>query len=160
MSHNTIVIRWTGSVPVGDLEDGLGGGLYLLSGCCRYERNDTVQYCGITKRDFPKRLSEHHKAHLITRNLRCWTGTIEYPAKPSRATLEIAETLLIYFAQPPLNERKKLSVPKSTTVVSHWYKRNGEPRINQQGLLADFPDVISWDGEYWREGNLRVYTDE
>jgi len=38
-------------------------------------------------------------------------------------------------------------------------KPDGEPRYNQQGLLSDFPDVISWDGTHWREGNLLVWDE-
>jgi hypothetical protein len=58
-----------------------------------------------------------------------------------------------------LNDRKTVRPPKATTVISHWFKQNGEPRYNQQGLLVDFPDVISWDGSHWREGNLRVWEE-
>ena len=158
-SHKTIIIRWEGPVTMDSLKRGTGGGLYLLSGLCKYERKDSIQYCGITERDFPDRFAQHHKVSLIRRNLRCWTGTVIYPKRASRTTLETAESCLIYFAQPPLNDRKTVNPPKATTVISHWFKPNGEPRYNQQGLLSHFPDVVSWDGSHWREGNLRAWEE-
>jgi len=96
---------------------------------------------------------------MITQNLKCWTGFVMHPSRVTRKILEDAETLIIYFGQLPLNVKKKNSLPKCTTLISHWFKANDEPRYNQQGLLSDFPDVISWDGTHWREANLRVWDE-
>jgi hypothetical protein len=91
--------------------------------------------------------------------LRCWTGTIVVPKTYSREKLESVEKLLVYIAQPHLNVRKKNGLPKSMTVISHWFKPSGTPRYNRKGIFKDFPDVISWDGKHWREGNLRVFEE-
>jgi hypothetical protein len=159
LSHQTVIIKWAGPVSVGDLANGSGGGLYLFTGRRAYERNDAIQYCGITVRDFCDRFVEHEKIPKITKNLRCWTGTLVVPKTYSRETLEAVEKLLIYMAQPHLNVRKKDGLPKSMTVISHWFKASGAPRYNRKGIFKDFPDVISWDGKHWREVNLRVFEE-
>ena len=159
MGHHTIIIHWTGPVSVKDLEKGSGGGLYLLTGRCVYERNDAIQYCGITERDFCARFSQHHKLSQVKKNLRCWVGSIVLPKRYNREKLEATEKLLIYIAQPQLNIRKKEGLPKAMTIISHWFKPSGKPRYNRQGIFEDFPDVISWDGKHWREGNLRVFEE-
>ncbi len=157
--HQTIIVKWKGPVSLNSLKRGEGGGLYLFSGRLKYGKKDMVLYCGITERDFPDRFANHHKLPLITQNLKCWTGFVMHSSRVTRKILEDAETLIIYFGQLPLNIKKKNSLPKCTTLISHWFKANDEPRYNQQGLLSDFPDVISWDGTYWREGNLRVWDE-
>ena len=159
MDHQTILVRWMGPIPLDKILRGNGGGLYMFSGRQKYQRNDDIQYIGITERDFPDRFAQHHKLPLITRNLRCWIGSIICPVQVSRSLLERAESIFIYFVQPQLNQRKTISIPWQTTIISHWYKTNGEARYNQQGLLRDFPDVISWDGASWRKGNLRVWDE-
>ncbi len=37
--------------------------------------------------------------------------------------------------------------------------KDGQPRFNQRAIYRDLPDVLSWDTEHWRTGNLTVYTD-
>jgi len=160
MSHIAIKINWYGPYmqeQVDAIED--GNGLYLLTGKRKYQRDDPkIQYFGITERPFRERLNNyHHKLSEITKELEIWLGYIEYPTEYSRAHLEMAETILVYFWQPELNERKKINIPSPITIVSHWFKPDGNARINQRSIYRDLPDVISWDGYHWRTGNLNVY---
>ena len=159
MDHQTIIVAWEGPISPNKIRRGNFGGLYIFCGRQRHGKKDLIQYLGITERDFPDRFAQHPKLEIITQNVKCWTGTVVFPNKVNRLLLERAESILIYFVQPRLNVRKKVSVPRPTSVISHWYKPNGAPRYNRQGVLADFPDVISWDGSNWREGNLRVWDE-
>jgi hypothetical protein len=40
-------------------------------------------------------------------------------------------------------------------LFSRWLKPDGEARKNRVTIYREIPDVIWWDGEYWRTGNLR-----
>lgn len=159
MTQFTIKINWLG--PFSEIEiDSLNGGngLYLFTGKRRYQRSDSeIQYIGITENAYRDRLRNHHKISEINRELGIWLGEIDYPAEHERKHLETAESIMVYFWQPELNDRKKFTPPVPTTVISHWYSADGKPRKNQKNIYKDLPDVICWDGSYWRTGNLSVY---
>ncbi|MCD9486632.1 hypothetical protein [Photobacterium iliopiscarium] len=159
---NTIIIDWRGPYLYDDLFDirDKEYGLYLATGKLPYQREALIQYCGITTRSFYTRLKEHHKVHKITQKQEFWLGNIVYPSNISKQDLEQAESLIIYFWQPELNERGRISVPKPITLMNKWFKKNGEPRYRQHTLLKDLDDLLSWDGELWRSGNLTVWHDE
>ncbi|MEJ7623166.1 MAG: hypothetical protein WKF34_04175 [Pyrinomonadaceae bacterium] len=157
--YQTIVIEWYGPVSWETIEDLDAGGLYLFTGRQKYQRKDAVQYIGITEGRYRTRFSRHHKAEFIVHNLRCWVGQVKHPSDLGRVGLERAESMLVYFACPDLNERKTVRPPRPTAVISHWFNEHSTPRYNRQGIFKDFPDVISWDGEHWREGNLRVWDE-
>lgn len=156
-----IMISWRG--PYHDRDEiggGDGYGLYLLTGKTKYSRYSDIHYCGITERTFKKRLFEHQKTNLpvINRELEIWIGDIVFPTKINRMHLEDAEKMIIYFWKPTLNERKHVALPEPTTVISYWFKADGTPRLRQKAIYKGLHDVLSWDGEYWRTGNLSVYT--
>ena len=159
--HNTIIINWKGPFTYDEIQENpeMGNGLYLAAGKQKYERENSIQYCGITEGSFARRFKDHHKIPQITREQEFWLGEVSVPEKATRHYLEIAETLIIYFWQPALNERKKYTPPKPTTVISYWLKKDGTPRRKQMSIYKDLDDVLSWDGEYWRTGNLSVYED-
>ncbi len=158
MEHLTIKIHWKGPYLLDEIDKlSDGNGLYLLAGKQKYQREGDIQYFGITERAFKKRFREHHKIQYITRDLQIWLGEIAYPNAFTRSHLETAESIIIYFIGTNLNEHKKFRPPKPTTIISHWFKKDGSPRIRQKSLYKHFHDVISWDGEYWRTGNLAVY---
>lgn len=152
----TIIIHWKGPFyDPKDIKDSYG--LYLIAGKRRYGREDDIQYCGITERDFLARFSDTgHKIKYIQRDLRIWVGRVAFPLEIGRSQLEAAEKMIVYFWQPHLNDRKKITLPGPTTVISHWFKNDGTPRYRQQGVYRDLHDVISWDGHHWRTGNLTV----
>lgn len=152
---------WRGPYSYAEIEEKpeLGNGLYLATGKLKYEREPSIQYCGITEGSFIGRLKSHHKVHEINRGQEFWVGEIKYPNEASRHFLEIAESIIIYFWQPALNERKKVFAPKPITLVSKWFKKDGAPRRRQQTMCKNLDDVISWDGELWRSGNLQVWEE-
>ena len=161
MKHLTIIIHWKGPYTLDEIEEvGGGKGLYLLTGKRKYNRENKIQYCGITASSYKKRFRDHHKLKRINRDLKIWLGEIVYPERGTRKVLEEAERIIIYFWQPALNERKKVSLPNPTSVISHWFKRDGSPRINQLSIYKDLHDVLCWDGDYWRSGNLAVWRKE
>lgn len=155
----TIIVRWEGPHTLQDVsESRLGRGLYFLTGRRRYEREDKLQYFGITKNSFRGRINHrHHAVQKIQRNLRVWLGHLEYPDEFDREYLEIAEGAMIYFWEPELiNVKKRYRPPEPVCLVARWCKPNGEPRLKRLSIYADLPDVLWWDGEAWRVGNLRM----
>jgi hypothetical protein len=91
----------------------------------------------------------------ITKNPTVWLGQIEYPRRFNRKHLELAEGCLIYFWGPNLNRSKLVTPPELVCLISRWLKPDGEARKNRLAIYRELPDVIWWDDEYWRTGNLR-----
>ncbi|EPT7430025.1 hypothetical protein ACVSEE_003569, partial [Vibrio cholerae] len=160
-SHTTVIVDWRGPFSYEEIESNPDweNGLYLATGKLKYEREATIQYCGITEGTFIGRLKNHHKVHEINRDKEFWIGEVKYPDEVSRYFLEMAESIIIYFWQPELNERKKLSLPKPITLINRWYKKDYSPRYRQHPMCKYLDDVLSWDGELWRSGNLQVWED-
>lgn len=163
MPLRTIVIGWEGPHSLESVyESDLGNGLYFVSGRMKHERKDRIQYFGITKRPYSERLKERdHAVKQVTKNRQIWLGQIEYPGRFTRAHLELAEGCLIYFwGESNLNKNKLVKPPKPVCLISRWLKRDREVRWNRLSIYKDLPDVLWWDGEYWRTGNLKPpYTD-
>lgn len=159
--HTTIIVQWYGPYSYDEVLDNpdWANGLYLATGKLPYEREATIQYCGITEGSYSVRFKSHHKIHEIKREQEFWLGEVSYPDEASRYFLEMAESIIVYFWQPTLNERKKLSIPKPISLINQWYKKNGDIRYRQHSLCKDLDDVLSWDGLVWRSGNLSVYHD-
>jgi len=156
-----MIVKWSGPYDYEEILESpkLENGLYLATGKLRYEREAVIQYCGITEGSYATRFKSHHKIPYITREQEFWLGKISYPEDASRYFMEMAESIIIYFWQPALNDRKRVLPPKSTTLVNQWFKKNGGPRYRQHSLCKDLDDVLSWDGDVWRTGNLSVYED-
>lgn len=157
----TVIIDWKGPYNYSEIEENpdWSNGLYLATGKLKYGREATIQYCGITEGSFIRRFKSHHKVHEINREQEFWLGTVKYPENASRDFLETAESIIIYFWQPSLNEKKKIFPPKPITLVNNWFKKNGSPRLRQHTMCKHLNDVISWDGELWRSGNLQVWSE-
>lgn len=160
-SHTTVIVDWRGPFSYSEIEvhPELGNGLYLATGKLKYERESTIQYCGITEGSFINRFKNHHKVHEINREQEFWLGKVKYPAEASRYFLEMAESIIIYFWQPELNDRKKVMTPKPITLISKWFKKDSTPRLRQHSMCKNLDDVLSFDGTLWRSGNLQVWTE-
>jgi hypothetical protein len=160
MILTTIVVRWRGPSSFEEIcESEEGGGLYLLTGKRKYERQEQIQYCGITKRLFCGRINaKHHKLGQIRSDtLAVWLGSIIYPRRVERRHLEIAEHCIISFWDTALNQTKKYYPQHPICFISQWHTSDGRPRMNRPAILKDFPDVMWWDLERWRSGKLRVW---
>jgi hypothetical protein len=158
-SHKTIILNWQGPYKFEELSKftHLENGLYLATGKLKHKQITEIQYCGITEGSLAKRIANHHKVDQINRKQRFWLAQVQYPKRATRNILELAETIIIYFWQPELNERKKVGDPMPVTVINQWLKKDGTPRYIQHTLCKDLDDVLSWDGELWRTGNLGVW---
>ena len=156
--HVTIIIEWQGPYNLEEIKEDSdwGDGLYIATGILKNKQTEEIQYCGLTEGGFYGRLSSHHKIISITRNQQFWIGEVVYLKKPTRFHMEMAESIIIYFWQPTLNERKTAYPPKPVTLISYWLKPDGSPRLRQHKLCKDLDDVLSWDGKYWRTGNLSI----
>lgn len=162
MKHLCIKIHWHGPYTIDNVKDSKPySGIYLFAGKRKYQREAEIQYCGITENAFYRRFADHHKINLVTRECEIWLGEAVYPEQLSREHLEAAEALIIYFWQPELNDKKRANPPTNAiTVISHWLKRDGKPRMKQKAIYKNLDDVLCWDGKYWRTGNLDIYTDD
>ena len=163
MNQITIKIHWYGPFTEEDiprLEE--GNGLYMLTGKRRYQKSDSqIQYFGITETSYRTRFRNHQALEKINRDLNIWLGQVAYPAHHVRDHLETAESIMVYFWKPELNTLKKSVRPAlPTTVISHWYTADKRPRLRQQSIYKELPDVICWDGAYWRTGNLSVHEEK
>lgn len=156
----TTVIKWKGPYDYAELRTlDEGNGLYLLTGCLPKQRRDRVQYCGITEDTFYKRISQknHVRENIRPKTLGIWIGEMVYPEKFGRSQLEIAEHCFIAFWQPQLNERKRVYCPnQEICLVSEWFDSSDVPRRKRPEILSDLPDVLWWDEERWRIGQLKV----
>jgi hypothetical protein len=158
MKIETIVIKWHGPYTMQEVKDsGSGNGLYLLTGRLKYQRDDQIQYCGITEGLFCKRLSPRHPVLAdITKNLSVWFGEIAYPCKFSRRHLELAEHCIIHFLWPPCNKSKLHKSPLPAWIISEWFNPKGEARVNRLATYRDLPEVLWWNDECWKTANLKV----
>jgi hypothetical protein len=66
---------------------------------------------------------------------------------------------LIYFWQPNLNKIGKIWPSEPVCLVSRWTKLDGSVRRRRDYVYKDLPDVLWWDNEYWRTGNLKLEQD-
>jgi hypothetical protein len=162
MTQLTIKINWYGPFEdVSDIDVDKGGGLYMITGKRKYQRSDPeIQYIGITTTTYKTRFANHHKFNLVNRECCIWLGKIDYPKEYSTEHLKMAESIMVYFWQPELNEKLKANPPSQpTNVISHWFRKNGKVRRKKKSIYKKLPDVICWDGSHWRSGNLKVYKD-
>lgn len=147
----TYVIQWNGPYDdssIFNVDDGIG--LYLITGYKKFERNNSIQYCGITEQNFKTRLTNgHHKSASITREREYWIGRIKSDRPISRFDLELTESLLIYFWQPALNEKKRKNPPEPTVIINRWYSTSGLLRKRIIHEAQKLHDVIYWDLDYW-----------
>lgn len=122
--------------------------IYILVGKRIYERGDNkIQYIGISGQGARARLRYHHKAENVRHDPTVWIGHID-KSDVERNDLELAESVLVYFSQPPLNEKKTSNAPKeSCSVISRYYKKNGDVYKNQKSYLTMLPDVLMWSKE-------------
>ena len=160
ISLQTIIVNWSGPFALDDLNYcDRWNGLYLLTGKQKYERQNQIQYCGITEGLFRKRiLRKEHKSHQIKpETLSVWLGAVVYPKKFKRNALELAEHCLIHFWDPPLNVNKVILPPDPVCLISQWYNCDDQPRLNRPSIFKHLPDVLWWDDERWRTGKLSVW---
>lgn len=155
----TIIVRWEGphTLEIAS-ESNFGKGLYFFTGRKPYERTDQIQYFGITEGLYRRRFKNHSAIPQVTKNLRIWFGQVEYPKRFNRTHLELAEGCMVYFwgGDRIINRRKLIYPPEPVCLISKWTKTNGDTRLNRLAIYRDLPDVLWWDGEYWRTGNLKA----
>ncbi|MGL5237809.1 MAG: hypothetical protein ACRC8O_07270, partial [Plesiomonas shigelloides] len=84
--HTTVIIEWKGPYSYEEIEtqSELCDGIYLATGKLKYEREATIQYCGITEGSFINRFKRHHKVGEINREQEFWIGKVIHPQNASR----------------------------------------------------------------------------
>ena len=158
-----IVINWYGPCDPYNIDKKFGSmGIYILTGRKRYQRGTEILYCGITKANFHNYIKSHYKLNKIYSKQNAWVGSITHPNPSEKRHRERAEWIIIYHCkrfhnQLKFNEKKtKNPPPEAGIIISHWFTATGTPRINQPHPIRNLPDIICWDGEYWRASNLKV----
>ncbi|MGI8555762.1 MAG: hypothetical protein ACR2LT_05350 [Pyrinomonadaceae bacterium] len=156
----TVIVQWSGAFSYEQVCDSdKGNGIYLLTGKKKHERNYQIQYCGITEDYFCNRINRnHHKLTKIKNDtLSIWLGEIIYPDRFNRNLLELAEHCFVSFWLPELNDRKTVYYPKySICFISQWFNAQEQPRLIRPSIVKGLPDILWWDEERWRTGNLKV----
>lgn len=180
--HLMIAVDWFG--PYASLADAREAakpydwdGLYLCLGKTGQQRQQAIQYIGISKSLSGRLTSAHHKLGKVSslreetaiRDMKIWLGEI-VTAEPSgkkvkvtKATLDSAEWLHAHFLRLPLNDRKTKKLPdRNATVLNRWYKTDFDtPRRNRPHPdwpdLIDFPDHSLPARAVWFGGRQRVF---
>ena len=156
---NTIYIYWHGPFSLGELQKLnqkepsstllSGCGLYAITGMTKWQRYPRLQYIGITEVGFLGRTSpKTHKIWLVTREQAIWLGKVAYKKCVSREDIELAESMMVYFSEPPgLSERKTKNHPVvSCSVISSFFKKNtGKVYKRLPGLIRAIPELVMWD---------------
>jgi hypothetical protein len=139
-----IVVHWYGPCDPYNIDKSFGRkGIYILTGKRKYQRNTEVLYCGITESKINTYIKRHPQLENIFSEQKAWVGNIVHPNPLKRSHLEHAEWLIVYYTQLSLNEKKRESSPREPGIlISHWFKPDGSPRINQPYPIRILPDVI------------------
>ncbi|OGX86385.1 hypothetical protein [Hymenobacter glacialis] len=160
----TVVLSWKGPYTFAELQQiDEGNGVYLLTGTKKYSHSQLISsevlYCGITQQKFRVRINQKHQKlpKIKSAHLRIWLGCLLYPAAHTRRHLELLETCLISFWQPELNEKKRANNPKTPIcLVVKWCKQDGTAYKRFPQDISNLQDVIWWDCNDWRVGDLKL----
>ena len=152
----TYVIEWQGPFSLDEINEikdkRNSGSLYLVSGLQRYQHGQSVvQYIGISKRGAAIRFKDkEHKSELVSRERQYWLGHIINVSEKNKDNRELAEYVLVYTCQPPLNEKKIVNRPSQPAIViNRWLNKAGVAyrKYRVWPVQKVVPDVILYDGE-------------
>ncbi len=149
---NGYVINWHGPYDDYNLYDNkVKNCLYLITGKRKYERNESILYCGITTRTVFDRVNDlNHKSWTVTRNIQYWIGIIEYSRKPSKHLLTKLEHIIINFWKPIGNTQNVNNLPKTKLVlINQWRKIDGKLRVKNVFEAQKLDDIIFFNGNQW-----------
>jgi len=156
----TVVVKWKGPYEWEDVcKSESRNGIYLITGKQPRQRKERIQYCGITENKFSARLRQkgHAREAIRSATLEIWLGEIVYPDEFDKSHLGIAEHCFVSFWQPPLNRNLIRYVPsQAVCLISEWFFPDDSARRERPDIIADLPDVLWWDEERWRTGQLDV----
>ena len=154
-----LIVDWYGPYP--KIEDAkkaaeeFGDVLYLATGKRAYQRTASMQYVGISTDPKWRLNNNHHKLPEITKNFGIWLGKIGsqslagrrpqgHPTMHSKP-VDLAEWVLAYFLQLPLNVRKRKNPPSDPVIlISRWFKSYFETKW-QRRRHKEWPDYIEFD---------------
>lgn len=179
-----VIIDWFGpysSVEAAKQEERnapFGESLYLAIGSVKRRPAPQIQYIGITL-DVEYRFDTKHtiRREINQEGLNLWVGVVSSQAVSGRkgagltrrhnTLVQLAEGVLIYFLQPPLNKdkRKRIQKDHSVMVYNRWWKADGETRRRQRPHPT-WPDVIEYDTYTdigvvaWLGGRKRYYNSD
>ncbi|MDD4703589.1 MAG: hypothetical protein EOM29_05715 [Bacteroidia bacterium] len=151
------VIEWKGPFyDVDKLKDeDFQNSFYLISGLIKSQRGESrVQYCGIShSRSVCSRLHDKkHTQEKVTRNKQIWIGKFSDDKLNTKANIELAEHLIVYYCKPELNKKKTKTIPKEPiSIINRWKKPSGEFwRRKQYPVQQHINSVVLYDGEsFW-----------
>jgi hypothetical protein len=160
-----IVIDWSGPFQSVDVakkiaaEFELGEVLYLATGQRLYQRQDSLQYVGLSS-NLKNRFNDptHKISTDVNKNLKIWVGEIVSHARAGRRLsrhpvahsvgVELAEWMLAYFLALHLNVKKRKKTPRESAVLlNRWFKSDFETRRRQRPH-PEWPDFMDYDTDY------------
>jgi len=149
---NGYLVKWYG--PYDDdtlVQNDTKNCLYLITGKKKHQRNQSILYCGITKRTVSDRVNDkNHKSWNVVREIQYWVGVVDYSRKPSEYLLRKLEHILIYFLKTEENSQNKDSLPKRRMIlVNQWYRPDGIRRKNQIHEAQKLQDLIFFSENEW-----------
>lgn len=160
------LIDWCGPFPTIEAAckavsgEGYGEALYMAIGSRRGQKMSHIQYVGITS-DLTKRFNGNHPIQLLLRErtLRLYVGVVTsqavagkkaaHHAKRFSIPLYLAESVIAFLMELPLNKDKRCNPPKdSVVVVNRWYRTDFATRRRRRPHRS-WPDLLEYD---WDEG--------
>ena len=150
--QTAVIIDWFAYKPEDMKDKQIRGefprGFYLATGHLGKKSKSKILYVGISKGDLVDRLNHHHKLGKGERipGEKIWLGEIATGGMPGRRKkktpreLDDAEGALIFYLQPPLNDRKKETPPKAVAVLNRWWSDDGKTR--REPAHPDWPILI------------------
>ena len=159
--ENCFVIEWKG--PFYDIDqirdEEFENSFYLITGKVPYQRTKScIQYCGISKKRlvFKRLMDKDHTHNFINRDKQIWIGQFSNKNNNLDRHIELAETIIIYYWKPELNENKIEKPPKLPIgIINRWLTTSGNYRKNIKYPAQQLDDVIMYDGEnFWATKKL------
>lgn len=159
-----VVIDWVG--PFGSVQElrewttewgyRRGNNLYVAVGSRRRQTKSELQYVGITG-NLWKRFNTKHPINVLLkkRGLKLFIGIVSSQAVAGRKAghhhkkfsvpVYLAESVLAFLLELPLNKDKRCSVPKDSIVLTNrWWKTDYETRYRNRPS-TDWPDFLEFE---------------
>lgn len=156
-----LVVDWSGPFDSIDAcrnaakEYAVGECLYMAAGMRRYQRTSSLQYVGLSTDPESRFTNQHHKLPEVTRNFKVWIGQVvshsiagrraQHQPSSHSVAVGLAEWMLAYFLQLPLNVQKRANPPPDSAVLlNRWFNPDFATRRKQR-VYDDWPDFLEFE---------------
>ena len=158
MKHVVVKIDWYG--PYKNLEDAqkaskdaFDGGLYLAIGAMENKKKNKIRYVGLSEKLSTRVKNSHESLSRLVEPYEIWLGEIGSTGIAGPKTqvtdlqLDLAEWAHVYFLDPNLNDKKRITPPKQpVTILNHWWGTDYETLLKKRPH-RNWPDLIDCLGK-------------